>query len=153
VKAACIVLLLFAVLSMGACSSVRPIPDRPGYPAAAAMGQTLDIQVARDGTRIELTNTTARDLGGSVLWINRWFSRPIESLAPGQHLVLTLRDFEDRYGERFRAGGFFAMERPEVVAVAELQTREADPSGNGEPRAVLLPLVVVGGPERQVGAR
>jgi hypothetical protein len=129
-------------LLLTACTGPRTITEGPSYPQEVPLGPTLDIQVFRRDTHIELTNTTAQALGPAspaVLWLNRWYARPIDDLAPGQSLRLPLREFKDRYGESFRAGGFFAIQRPDTLATCELHT--ADPSGN----PVILPLVVVEG--------
>jgi hypothetical protein len=131
-------LFIACVALVPGCRGVRPITEGPGYPAAMPLGDTLDIQLARDGTEVELTNTTPRAFGESTIWLNRWYGRRIGGLAPGQTLRLGLRDFKDMYGESFRAGGFFAIQRADRVAVAELDT------GGGR----LLPLVVVGERER-----
>lgn len=96
--------------------------DRP-FPAGLAQSETLDVQVIRGPeTRITMTNTTARGFGPSTLWINGRFSRPIMGFQAGQTLSLDLYDFRDEFGERFRAGGFFATKAPEKVMHAQLET-------------------------------
>jgi hypothetical protein len=90
-------------------------PERP-------QSTTLNIQVVRDETVIRLTNTTARAFGPSRLWINRWYSRPIEKFDVGQTLELSLWDFRDQYGEPFEAGGFFAVRKPYRLSQAQLDT-------------------------------
>lgn len=102
-----------------------------------ARGPTLDIQVFRRQTEIELTNTTARSFGPSTLWLNARFSRPIDGFAVGQTLLLKLSDFKDEFGDSFRGGGFLATERPERLALAEIQPGDAKPPA-------MLGLVVVG---------
>lgn len=113
----------------------------PLYPEPLKVSKSLDIQVIRDVTEIQLTNTTARSFGPSTLWINQRFSRPIEGFAVGQTLRLSLRDFTDSYGDIFRAGGFFATEKPDRVAQVNLQTTALD--GSDE----MLALIVVAGGE------
>jgi hypothetical protein len=135
-----LVALLVLTPLIGGCASVRPISEGDAYPAAAPTGQTLDIQVFREGTQIRFTNTTARAFAPSRMWINRWYSRRLEELAPGESVRLPLAEFRDQYGEAFRAGGFFAIQRSDKVAVAELHT--STPEGDA-----VLPLVVVGGGE------
>lgn len=122
-------------LCLGACARSHQITQGRPYPQQMRRGTTLDIQVIRRGTSIELTNTTARSFGPSILWINGRFSNRIEGLAIGEKLDLPLRQFRDQYNERFRAGGFFATEKPELLALAELQ-----PESGGE----IFGLVVVG---------
>ncbi len=96
--------------------------DRP-FPAGLAQTETLDVQVIRKPeTKITMTNTTARSFGPSTVWINGRFSAPILGFAAGQTLTLDLYDFRDEFGERFRAGGFFATKAPEKAMHAQLET-------------------------------
>ena len=95
----------------------------PAYPENTLQVETLNIQVFRDGTRLELTNTTSRSLQEGTLWLNRWWAHPTPAIAPGESLTLPLREFEDKFGERFRAGGFFATRNPDIVVLAQLETQ------------------------------
>jgi hypothetical protein len=134
----CAALLLFPA----ACSSTsKPVPYARIYPAEPSRAQTLNIQVFRTTKRLELTNTTARQFGPSRLWLNAWFSRPIDGLNVGQSLDLPLKEFRDEFSGAFRGGGFFATEAPERLVLAELETMDQD----GKPE--FLRLVVVGGDE------
>lgn len=128
-------LLAGAAAALAGCAH-GPNPDLagPSYPELAQTA-TLDIQVVRHETDIRLTNTTASSYKSCRLWLNRWYSRPIERLDVGQTLTLSLWDFHDEYGESFEAGGFFATRRPEKLVLAQLET-------GGE----LLGLVVVEAP-------
>lgn len=139
--AACLLPLL-ALLA--ACAAPPRIVEGRAYPLEMARGPTLDIQVFRRTTEIELTNTTARAFGPSTLWLNARFSRQIGGLSVGERLRLPLRDFHDQWGDTFRSGGFFATELPETLALAEIETAG---SGGGAER-VVLGLVVVGPQER-----
>ncbi len=126
--------------SLTGCQSSKQIVPGLTYPASVARSSTLDIQVFRRETKIELTNTTARSFGPSILWLNGRFSKEIDGLAVGQTLVLRLKDFKDQYGDSFRGGGFFATERPERLALAEIQPKDANPP-------TILGMIVVGGEE------
>lgn len=126
---------LIAAAALAGCASDNTRIDAgPVYPTRLLpAAETLDIQVFRDGQHIELTNTTARSFGPSWLWLNGRFGLQIEGLAIGQTLRLPLRSFRDEFGEPFRAGGFFATEKPERLVLAEIQTGDT-----------LAGLVVVG---------
>jgi hypothetical protein len=126
------------------CHATTEIVEGPAYPAAASRGQTLDVQVTRDTTKISFTNTTATTLGPGRLWINGWFSRDFPEIAPGESISFDLYEFKDRYGTAFRGGGFFASERPDRVVLVEIEpiTPTADAS-----KSTLLGLVVVKGDE------
>ena len=111
--------------------------DRP-YPAQLPQSEVLDIQVIREPqTTITLTNTTAKSFGPSTLWLNACFGRPIEGMLPGQTLSLSLKEFRDEFGDRFRAGGFFATKAPEVLVQAQLETIV-------DGQSMLYGLIVVG---------
>ncbi|MGQ0629297.1 MAG: hypothetical protein ACT4PL_14495 [Phycisphaerales bacterium] len=116
-------LLVLGVATLCGCArSLRSgeVGDGAMYPEVQ-QSEVLDIQVFRDETEVRFTNTTARSFGPSRLWLNQWFSRPIDGLEVGQSMTLDLRSFEDRYGDGFRAGGFFATELPDKVVLAQLE--------------------------------
>jgi hypothetical protein len=96
----------------------------PPYPAEKAQTRTLDIQVVRTETTLHLTNTTARAYGKCRLWINRWFSREIDSLGVGETIELRQDSFRDQHGEAFRSGGFFATRKPQKVELVQLETAD-----------------------------
>ncbi len=118
-------LVLLALLSLSGCAPTRD-PDLagPSYPTDKPQTSVLDIQVVRTDSTIRLTNTTARAFGKSRLWINRWYSREIDALGVGESIELDQDSFRDQYGERFRAGGFFATREPQRVELVQLETAD-----------------------------
>ncbi|GJQ29155.1 MAG: hypothetical protein HBSAPP03_10390 [Phycisphaerae bacterium] len=119
--------ILIALLSaagwMGGCRGGATITDSGvTYPEGTRTRRPVDIQAFREGTRLTLTNTTAQAFGPSTLWANMRFGMAIDGLAVGQTLDLDLRDFKDQYGSAFRAGGFFASERPQRLVMLEIET-------------------------------
>lgn len=108
------------LIALAGCQSAR-LGAGPQFPATLAQAQDLDIHVTRDDTRITLTNTSARAFGPSVLWVNKQYGRPIDGFAVGQSLQLPLTSFRNEYGEPFRAGGFFATEKPQVVTHVQIE--------------------------------
>ena len=132
--------LLGVMVAFVACSSPRTnAPWARPYPESPTLAGTADIQVVRDGTHISMTNTTARVFGPSTVWINMQWSLPIEGLKPGQTLTLDLAEFRNQHQERFRAGGLFATERPDTVALTQIE--EAHQDGKAE----MVGLVTVKG--------
>ncbi len=129
-------LILIACIISG-CMGTQEIQQGPIYPPTVKRGTTLDIQVARHGTHIDLTNTTARAFGKSKLWVNGRFARDIDGLAVGQSLNLSLKEFKDEYGYAYRAGGFFATQKSDRLVLAEIQPEDASPPE-------MIGLVVVG---------
>lgn len=106
----------------------------PTYPAEVAARPPQDIQADRRGTNLVLTNTSGTDYAEVMLWLNREFARPIESFPIGAKIELPLASFRNEFGERFRAGGFFATQPPANVVSAEIHTPEG-----------YVPLVVTNG--------
>lgn len=138
--AACGAAVAVAAASVvGGCAALgigeAKVVEGPAFPDASEQAGVLDIHVIRDGTAITFTNTTARALGPARVWVNRWYGLAIDGLAVGQTVTLELGKFTDRYGQAFRAGGFFATEAAEPVVQVQVQ----------EQTGPLLGLVVVGG--------
>lgn len=131
-------LLALALLALPGCSSApKEKPIGPVYPRQMPQYAVLDIQVFRRTTTMEFTNTTPRAFGQSRLWLNTRFSRPIDAIAVGETVELSLEDFVDENGDRFKAGGFFAGYVPDIISLAQLETTTND----GRP--ILLGLVTV----------
>ncbi|MFN0011878.1 MAG: hypothetical protein ACKVS8_09575 [Phycisphaerales bacterium] len=107
-------------VGVGCAGAPTEIADGPQYPAVA-QSRVLDVQVFRDETQLTLTNTSARTFGPCRVWVNQWYSLPIEGLAAAQTITLDLGAFKDRYGTPFRAGGFFATERPDRVVLVQIE--------------------------------
>ena len=109
----------------------------PMYRDDAVQTSVMDVQVVRDDTHITMTNTTARSIGRARMWVNGWYSREIDGFGVGETLRLNLYDFKDAYGTPFKAGGFFATERPEKLVLAQIEPLDVEPRE-------LLGLIVVG---------
>ena len=130
----CVGIVLAGLLAgcAGSRSTLSAEQTRP-YPTELAREATAPIQVIRRTTHIELTNTTARNFGPSTVWLNGRFSNAIEGFEVGQTLLLDLREFHDQWGDRFRAGGFFATRDPDALVLVEIESQ-----------GVLTGLVMVG---------
>ncbi len=114
---------LLVILAIGGCASATHTQQSPRrYPAGAAQGETLPIQVVVDARLVVLTNSTGTVFGPSVLWLNQWYSVAIEGLAIGQTISIPIGWFIDEHGQQMRGGGFFATESPERIILAELRT-------------------------------
>lgn len=130
--------MMAAAVVLGGCTSgSRVDAGLPEYPIELRQTKVLDVQVVRDDTHITMTNTTARSIGKARMWVNGWYSHDIEGFGVGESLTLSLFDFKDAYGTPFRAGGFFATERPDRLVLAQLEPLDVEPRE-------LLGLVVVG---------
>ena len=127
-----VLVALAAGLLLGGCASDPTIGSGPIYPAVE-QSRVLDVQVKRAGTRISFTNAAAEPIGPGRLWANKWFSREIDAIAPGQTVSFDLSEFKDRYGDSFRAGGFFATQLPSKLVLMQL-----------EREGTLVGLIVIG---------
>ncbi len=105
----------------GCRSTPSDIAEGPSYPEERGQSRVVDIQVTRDDTHITFTNTTAQAIPPCRMWLNRWYMLDFQGLGVGETVTLDLRDFRDRYGDRFRGGGFFATEFPDKLVLAQLE--------------------------------
>jgi len=136
-----VTLMMAGVLGVvGGCSGPKntAVPYARDYPALR-QSSTADIQVFLRDHTVDLTNTTARTFGPSTIWLNKWFSKPIDGLKPGETLSLTLEDFRDRYSDYYKPGGFFATKEPTELVIAQIETT------NGTGETEIVGLVVVQG--------
>lgn len=119
------VVFLGALALAGTLWGCRAAPDpalaTSTYPSAKKQTETLNVQVARENTSIVLTNTTARRLPTCTMWLNASFAREIGDLPVGESARYELSEFCNEFGERFRAGGFFAIEPPDLLVLAQLE--------------------------------
>jgi len=102
--------------------------------------EVLNVQAIRRVNEITITNTSTIDFGPTLLWANARFSNELPRLQPGETVTLDLFDFRDQYGTPFRAGGFFAAERPDALVMMQI---EGEPKPDGAP--VRYGLIVVDG--------
>jgi len=100
-------------------------PHTP-YPEDITLGEVFDVQVFRDVSTLKFTNSTTRDFGASVVWINKRYSLAIPGFASGETVELDLHDFVDEFGDVYRAGGFFAQRTPAPVVLMQIETVEND---------------------------
>lgn len=108
-------------VSTGCSSGNRSVNYARVYPAVVEKGPTLDVQVVRGETSLTLTNTTAKVFGPCTLWINAYYSKPLDGLAVGQSIRVPLSDLRNEHSEAFRGGGFFATKKPERMVLAQLE--------------------------------
>lgn len=116
------------------CGTGARIDAGRAYPIEKPQMRTLNIQVLRDETQIRLTNTSAEALPASTVWLNRQYGLETTALEIGQSATFPLGSFTNEFGERFRAGGFFATEKPAKLVQAQWELE-------GE----MLGLIVVAG--------
>ena len=129
---------------LAACTNERRIVglnEFPVYPIDKPQARVLNVQFVRDSSTVSLTNTTASSFDRFTIWLNQEFSYVVDGMDVGQTVEIDLGAFRNHFGAAFRAGGFFATERPKNVVLAQIETA----SDSEE----LLGLVVVNGRARR----
>ncbi|HZW05617.1 MAG TPA: hypothetical protein VFF65_00725 [Phycisphaerales bacterium] len=119
-RRAALVLTALLLAAGGCAGRQRSIVNGPIYPARPQTS-VANVHVIRDGTTISLTNTTASPFTDARLWANQWYSHELPLLEPGKSITLSLADFKDRYGNPFRAGGFWAPDNPERLVLMQVE--------------------------------
>ncbi len=124
--AACVAATV-AITMQASCFSTGRLTEgtqpRP-YPYDEEILRTMDVQVFRDGSHIELVNHTTQSLSDFDLWLNERYVRHVAALPPGGSVTLSLYEFLDEYQEPFRGGGLWSTQLPEPIVKAEVQTAE-----------------------------
>ena len=121
--------LLLVVMGVSACNSPNFDPKlaNRSYPYELHTIDVLPIQVFRDGTHIEIVNSTDNSWSDATIWVNQRYSASIKSLQPGQRVSMNLFDFRDDLGEQFRAGGLLRTRPAAKVELIEIQPAEGMP--------------------------
>lgn len=110
-----------AIAALGGCQGWGEVEYAKPFPTQSRIGETINVQVVREGTRITITNTTANPIPDTTLWLNKWYSRPFERLDVGETVRYDLREFRDAFSEPFRAGGFWATDAGDPLVAAHLE--------------------------------
>jgi hypothetical protein len=91
------------------------------YPHDLHTTNTVDMQVFRHESKIEIINSTAISYRDFDVWVNQRYVSHVEALPAGESLTLSLWDFKDEYGNCFYAGGFFRTYPATPVRMVEIQ--------------------------------
>jgi hypothetical protein len=91
------------------------------YPDALHTTDTVDMQVFRRDTKIEIVNSTPRSYEHFDMWVNQRYVAHVQSLPAGRTVTLSLWDFRDVYGNTFYAGGFFREYEATPLRMVEIQ--------------------------------
>jgi hypothetical protein len=123
----CVVVWLIAICTGCTGKLYDPAWATQPYPQEAHSTSTVDMQVFRRDTIIEIINSTPRSYSDFDLWINQRYVQHVDSLTAGQSITLSLWDFYDEYGDRFNAGGFFRAYTPTPVRLVQIHPAQGQP--------------------------
>ena len=115
-------------LSLAGCApAYAPELASPRYPQELHRAESIDMQVFRRGTTLEIVNSTPRTYRDFDLWINQRYVRHVEIWPAGELLKLSLWDFRDVRGEVINAGGFWRTKAPTPVRLVQIQLDDESP--------------------------
>lgn len=99
------------------------VPDQAtrAYPRELHTTETVDVQVFRNGTVLELVNSTATTWRDFDVWLNQRYVAHVDALPAGRTVRVSLWDFFDERGERFNAGGLLRTTEPTPVRLVQIQ--------------------------------
>lgn len=97
------------------------------YPRDLHTTNVADIHVFRDGTTLEIVNSTPHSYQNFDLWVNQRYVAHVDQMAAGQTIRLSLWDFRDEFGDGFNAGGFFRTRPATPVRMVEIQAGPQQP--------------------------
>lgn len=108
------------------CQQARYRPDLAtrAYPWSLHRTQDVEIQCFREGSTVEIVNSTPVGYDSVSIWINQRFVLEDVDLPAGKRTTIDLWGFRDHLGEQFRAGGIWRTDPPMPVRLIEVQ---ADP--------------------------
>ncbi len=120
------IVVLVLVLCATGCEGVRYDPNRATrqYPDDLHHANSVNIQVFRHDTSIEIINATTQSYNDFDLWINQRYVHRLDKLPAGQAVHVSLWEFYDVRGESFNAGGFWRADEPTSVRLVEIQPAE-----------------------------
>jgi hypothetical protein len=119
------------------------LATRP-YPRELHAVKTVDMQVFRRDTDIEIVNATPQSYSNFDLWINQRYVKHVESLPAGESITLSLWDFFDEHGDRFNAGGFFRAFEPTPVRLVQIQPQtSADENSGSDGGGAMVGLISI----------
>lgn len=121
-------LLLLAATGLG-CANRQANPELASstYPAELHRAVSIDVQVFREDTEMELVNATANSYEDVVIWLNQRFAKRVEAIPAGKRVRLSLWGFRDERGEPFNAGGFWRTRRATPLWLVEMQLADDVP--------------------------
>lgn len=123
------ILTISVVLAMGGCFPKRynaaqaTIP----YPSELGQGETINVQVTRDGDEMVIVNGTAIDFNDIDIWLNQRYLHHVNQLGPGATVRISMGDFWDVWGGGPNPGGLFRWYDPTPIVLVQAQLDQESP--------------------------
>ena len=97
------------------------------YPAELGQGETVDVQVTRNGDSMRIVNGTAIDFRDIRLWLNQRYLRRMERIGPGETVLVEMGEFWDAWGGGPNPGGLLRWYDPTPIVLVQAQIDEESP--------------------------
>ena len=97
------------------------------YPRELGRGETVAVQVTRDGDTMHIVNGTAIGFRDFDLWLNQRYLHHVESLPPGGRISIGMNEFWDMWGGGPNPGGLLRWYDPTPIVLVEAQIDEESP--------------------------
>jgi hypothetical protein len=97
------------------------------YPAELGQGDTVNVQVTRDGDEMRIVNGTAIDFRDVKLWLNQRYLHRIKKMGPGETINVNMGDFWDVWGGGPNPGGLLRWYDPTPIVLVQAQVDEESP--------------------------
>ena len=97
------------------------------YPRELGRGETVNVQVTRDGEMMNIVNGTAIEFKDIDLWLNQRYLHHVDEIAPGGSISINMGDFWDVWGGGPNPGGLLRWYDPTPIVLVQAQIDEESP--------------------------
>ena len=97
------------------------------YPSELGRGETVNVQVTRDGEMMNIVNGTAIEFKDIDLWLNQRYLHHVDEIPPGGSFSINMGDFWDVWGGGPNPGGLLRWYDPTPIVLVQAQIDEESP--------------------------
>ncbi len=105
----------------------NPAKGTIDYPRELGRGETVNVQVTRDGDTMNIVNGTAVEYRDIDLWLNQRYLHHVEVIPPGGSISINMGSFWDVWGGGPNPGGLLRWYDPTPIVLVEAQIDEESP--------------------------
>lgn len=95
--------------------------ERMTYPDDMEIGESLRIEVIRNGRSIVLDNRSVESYENVVLWLNQEYGATIPMIEIGRNQPIALSHFVNWFGDTYPLARFLNPDRDKTLITAEIQ--------------------------------